>query len=110
MFFLFKVFVSALIIASASQLAEKKTILAGFLVALPLTSMLVMIFTYLGHRDMSRIGQLAASIAVATPLSLVFFAPFLLDKWLKLNFAVSFSLGIALLFLAYLVHSAIFKS
>lgn len=110
MFFTFKIIISALIIALASWLAGKKTILAGFIVAIPLISILSIFFAYIEHRDMTRINQFATSIVVAVPLSLAFFIPFLLNKWIKLNFATSFLFGILLLFVAYLIHSAILKS
>ena len=80
-----------------------------FLTALPLISILALTLAYLEHRDMVRINQYALSILVAVPLSLVFFAPFVLNHWLKMNFAPSLALGLFLLFLAYLVHGAIFR-
>ncbi len=110
MLFTFKVIISALIVAFASWLAGKKTILAGFVVALPLISILTILFVYIEHRDMGKINQFVSSLVVAVPLSLAFFIPFLLNKWLKLNFTFSFLLGIILLFVAYLIHSAILKS
>ncbi|MCX5681484.1 MAG: hypothetical protein NT079_04305 [Candidatus Omnitrophica bacterium] len=106
---LFKIITSALIISLASWLAGKKTILAGFIVALPLISILSILFVYLEYRDMVKVNQFAVSILVAVPLSLLFFVPFVLNKWLKLNFSISFILGIGLLFVGYLIHSVIFR-
>ena len=106
---LFKLITSALIISIASWLAGKKTILAGFIVALPLISILSILFVYLESRDMVKVNEFAVSILVAVPLSLLFFVPFLLNKWLKLNFAVSFVAGIGLLFIGYLTHSIMLK-
>ncbi len=110
MLFTFKIIISALIVAFASWLAGKKTILAGFVVALPLISILTILFIYIEHRDMSKIRQFISSLFVAIPLTLAFFIPFLLNKWLKLSFTFSFLLGIMLLFVAYFIHSAILKS
>lgn len=110
MFFAAKIFISAFIIAFASWLAGKKPILAGFIIALPLVSILSIILAYLEHHDMEKINQFAVSIFAAIPLSLLFFVPFLLNRWIKLNFTLSFSLGIVLLAGAYFIHSAILKS
>ena len=110
MFFIAKIFISALMIAFASWLAGKKPILAGFIIALPLVSILSIILAYAEHQNMEKINQFAISIFVAIPLSLVFFVPFLLNKWVKMNFTITFSLGMLLLVVAYFIHSAILKS
>ena len=106
---IYKIIISALIIALASWLAKRETILAGFIVALPLVSILSILFVYLESRSMVKVNQFAVSILAAVPLSLLFFVPFVLNKWLKLNFAVSFIFGIGLLFVGYLIHSMILK-
>jgi len=110
MFFIFKIIVSGFLIAVASWLAGKKPILAGFIIALPLMSMLSILFTYAEYRDMTKINQFATSILVAVPLSLTFFIPFLVNKWLKLNFATTYSLAITCLIAAYFLHAWIFKT
>lgn len=110
MFFAFQVVVSGFVVAFASWLAGKKPVLAGFIIALPLMSMMSIVFSYAEYKDMARINQFAVSILVAVPLSLAFFVPFLLNKWIKLNFLTTYCLAIALLAAAYLVHALIFKS
>lgn len=109
MIFALKVIVSAVLISSASWLAGKKPVLAGLLIALPLTSMLGILFAYREHHDMAKINQFASSIFVAVPLSLTFFIPFLLNRWLKMNFAMTFGLGIALLVICYYLAVVWFK-
>ncbi len=99
-----KLILSATIISFCSWLAGKKPILAGLIVALPLTSMLTILFAYAEHRDMAKINQFAKSIFTFVPLSLVFFVPFLLNKWLKTGFALTYLLGIGLLVLAYGIY------
>jgi hypothetical protein len=101
---------SAVIIAFASWLAGRKPVLAGFIVALPLMSMLAILFSFLRYRDMSKINEFAVSIVTAVPLSLVFFLPFFLNKWLKMSFALTYLLGILLIVIAFVVHRFIFKS
>ncbi|MBI1871505.1 MAG: hypothetical protein HYS07_09960 [Chlamydiae bacterium] len=76
MLFIIKILVSSVIIAFTSWLAGKRPVLAGFIIALPLTSMIGLFFSYAEFRNMEKINQFASSIFVAVPLSLVFFYPF----------------------------------
>ena len=107
MWFIVKIILSSFIIAFTSWLVGRKPILAGFLIALPVTSMLGILFAYLEYRDMTKVNEFAVSILIAVPLSLLFFVPFVLNKWLKLNFPLTYVVGIALLALGYVVHSSI---
>ncbi len=107
--FIVKVFLSASIIAFCSWLAGKKPVLAGFITALPLVSILALTLAYLEHRDMVKINQYALSIVTAVPLSLTFFLPFFLNRWLKMNFFVTLAFGLFFLLLAYKVHGFIFR-
>lgn len=108
-FFMLKVIISAVIIAGASWLSGKKPFLAGFLIALPLMSILAVLFSYLQYRDMNRVNQFASSIFAAVPLSLCFFIPFLLNRWLKMDFLMTFGMGLLFLVAAYFIHHLIFK-
>ena len=101
MLFWGKVFISSFVIAGASHLAGKKPMLAGFIVALPLVSMLSLSLAYLEHHDMRKINDFAISILTAVPLSLTFFIPFLANRWLRMNFFLSFVSGIACLAFSY---------
>lgn len=74
-----KIIISALIIAFVSWLAGRKPILAGFITALPIVSMLAILFAYHEHRDMQKINEFSTAIFTAIPLSLTFFIPFLLN-------------------------------
>jgi hypothetical protein len=108
--FIVKTILSALIIAFASWLSGRKPVLAGFIIALPLMSMLAILFSYLEYRDMNKVNQFADSILVAVPLSLTFFIPFILNKWLKMGFVPTYLLAIACVFIAFFLHQFIFKS
>ena len=109
MLFAIKTIMSGIVIAFASWLAGKKPVLAGFIVALPLVSILSIVWSYLEYRDMDKINQFAISILVAVPLSLFFFVPFVLNKWLKMNFPLTLALGMGCLALAYFLHSLLFR-
>ena len=101
--------ISGTIIAFAAWLAGRKPVLAGFIIALPMMSMLSMVFSYVEYRDMDKINQFAISILVAVPLSLAFFIPFILNKWIKLNFVYTYGIGIFCLVIAYSAHQMLFK-
>ena len=109
-FVVLKILLSASIIAGISWYAGKNPSLAGFLIALPIVSVLAISFSYFQYRDMEKINQFASSIVVSIPLSLLFFVPFILNRWLKWSFFPIILLGFILLFVGYLIHSRIFKT
>ena len=106
-YFILKVLVSGLIVAATSWLAGRKPFLAGFIVALPLVSLLSLAFVYLETRDMQKINDYATSIFVAVPLSMAFFGPFILNRWLHLNFCATLIFALLFLFGAFLIHGLI---
>ena len=108
--FLAKSFFSGVMIAFASWLAGRKPVLAGFIIALPLMSILSILFSYWQYRDMQKINEFAVSILAAVPLSLFFFVPFLLNRWLKMNFIFTYLSALLLVAVAYWIHDLIFKS
>ena len=107
--FILKMVLSSAVIAFTSWLANRKPVLAGFIISLPLVSILSILFAYAEHRDMGKINQFATSILVLVPLSLVFFVPFVLNRWLKMGFAATFSLSLACLVLAYAFATFVLK-
>ena len=109
MSFLVKTLISGLVIAFSSWLAGRKPVLAGFIVALPLVSILSVVLSYWEYRDMEEINRFAVSILVAVPLSLTFFIPFVFNRWFKMSFPITFALAIGCLALAYGAHHWFFK-
>lgn len=109
MIFVVKTLVAALLISWASWVAGRKPVLAGLIIALPLTSILGTLFSYAQYRDMGKINQFASSIFTAVPLSLTFFIPFLLNRWLKMNFAVTFLSALICLAVSYFLAAAWLK-
>ena len=110
MLFALRIFIAAGLITFASWLSGKKPVLAGFIIALPLSSLISLFFSYYEYRDMDKLNEYARSILAAVPLSLVFFIPFVLNRWLKMSFGVTMLSAIGLLVVAYFVHAALFKS
>ncbi len=104
-----KTVVAALLISFVSWLSGKKTGLAGFLTALPLTTLIALAFSRVEWGDAKQSVEYAKSVFVAIPVSLLFFIPFLLAEKFNLSFWVCYSIGIALLGAGYFIHSSIVK-
>lgn len=89
-YFLFKVLLSALIIAGVSELAQRISWLGALLASLPLTSILAMIWLYRDTGDKMQIAQLSYDIFyLVIPSLLLFLAlPFLLKRGLSFYWAL----------------------
>lgn len=100
----FKIAVSAMVIAFASWLSGKKPELAGFIVALPLVTLLALPFSYLEYQNPENSARFAQSIFAAVPLTLFFFIPFLLAAKIPFGFWGLYVAGLILLIAAYFIH------
>lgn len=110
MFFsVFKVIFSGVLISFVSWLSGKKPVLAGFLTALPLTTLLALAFSQVQWKDSAQSVEYAKSIFVAVPVSLLFFIPFLFAQKWELSFWTCYGLGLGLLSLGYFLHLYIVK-
>ena len=107
MLFILKVIVAALIIAFASWLSGKKPELAGFIVALPLASIVVLALSYIEHKNAETSVLFAKSIALGVPISYLFFLPFFLFKQLGFNFWIVYFIGILLIVAGFFIHKFI---
>ena len=107
MIFLAKVLLAALVIAFASWLSGKKPELSGFIIALPIASIIAIAFSYLEHKNTENTVIFAKSILVGVPVSYFFFLPFFFAKNLSMNFWLVYGLGIILLVMGYFVHKYI---
>lgn len=104
---LMKVVLSASIIAFSSWLAGRKPALAGFILALPISSLLALAFTHAQFQDAAKTVTFARSIFLSVPLSLTFFVPFLFADRLRFSFWGLYFSGIALLAVSFGVHRVI---
>ena len=107
MIFLAKVLLAALVIAFASWLSGKKPELSGFIIALPIASIIAIAFSYLEHKNTENTVIFAKSIIVGIPVSYLFFLPFFFAKNFNTNFWLIYGLGIILLLIGYFVHKYI---
>lgn len=101
------VLVSALLISFAAWLSGRSPGLAGFVVSLPLTTLLVLPLSHAEHASPAVSVAFARSIFFAVPLTLFFFVPFLLAERLGLGFWQAYVAGCVLLVPAWWIHRAI---
>lgn len=104
-----KILISVTVIVFASWLSGKKPELAGFIIALPLASMLVLAFSYAEYQNAENSVRFAKSILAAVPLSLLFFVPFLFAQRLPFGFWGLYALGVAFIAAGYFAHAFIMK-
>jgi len=102
--------ISSVVISLCAWLAEKRPDLAGFIVSLPLSTLLVLALGQLQGGDPTKGVALAKSIFIAVPSTLLFFVPFLFSEKLKIPFWVCYSSGMALLVVAFFIHRFVFKT
>jgi hypothetical protein len=105
--FIAKVVGAALIIAFASWLSGQNPKLAGFILALPLVSLIAIAFSYYEHNDIEKTILFTKSILVALPASYLFFLPFFFAKSLNMNFLMIYGAGLGLLIIGFFVHKYI---
>ena len=98
---IFKFIISATVITLASELAKRNVSWGALLCALPLTSLLVIIWTWLDSSDVSKIVALNWSILAYTIPSFVLFLTFPLALRMGLNFWFSLSIACVLTALTY---------
>ena len=97
------------VIAFASWLAEKRPDLAGFILALPLASIIALVITQTQTQNSENTIKFAKSILVGVPLSYLFFVPFFLPQVSRFGFWIALSIGLLLLVIGYFIHQFILK-
>jgi len=107
MIFIIKILFAAFIIAFSSWLAGQYPKLAGFIIALPLASLIAIIFSYIEHSDPEKSITFAKSILVGIPVSYFFFLPFFFAKSLGMNFWLIYTAGLVLLVIGFFIHKHI---
>jgi len=93
-----------MVIALASWLSGRKPELAGFIIALPIASLLSLAFSYVEYRDPAASITFAKSILVGVPVSYLFFMPFFFSNKMGNNFWLSYLTGLVLLIIGFFIH------
>ena len=109
MLFFIKILIAATIISFASWLSGQYPKLAGFIIALPVASLIAIIFSYYEHQDIEKTITFTKSILIAVPVSYLFFLPFFFGNSFNMNFWLIYSAGIFLLIVGYFIHKLMFK-
>ena len=104
-----KTSIAAIVITFSSWLAGKKPELAGFIIALPIASLLALAFSYAQHQNSAASITFAKSILVGVPVSWLFFLPFFTADKLNLNFVWCYLLGLLLLIVGFFLHQYLIK-
>ena len=84
---------NASVIVFSSWLSQKRPDLAGFIIALPLASLLGLALAHLQHSDAEKSIAFGPSISLAVTVSYLFFIPFLYPKLRSLIFGWSMDCG-----------------
>ena len=77
---------NASVIVFSSWLSQKRPNLAGFIIALPLASLLALALDHLQHDDAEKSIAFGQSILLAVPVSYLFFITFFYPKLGRLGF------------------------
>ena len=103
-FFFIKILVSACIIAIVSEIAKKFPAVGGLVAAMPITTLLSMIWIYYENKDMGLMSNFLISVVVGTVISFIFFiaAIFFIKK--GFNFYLTLILSIMILGIAVFVY------
>lgn len=105
--FVAKTFFAAAVLSFCSWLAGRMPQLAGFIIALPLSTLLALGFNQAEFGDPEKSVAFARSIFSGIGVSLLFFVPFLLAGRFKLGFWTCYFTGIGLLAVGFFVHRAV---
>jgi hypothetical protein len=101
--------IAALVVSLASWLSGRFPVTAGFIVALPLNTLLVLPLAYLQHGNAGNTVVLAKSIFTAVPVTLAFFIPFLLAERLRLSFWQAYALACLTLCVGFFAHRLVVR-
>jgi hypothetical protein len=100
----FNVVLTSIILSFVLWLTKTNPVLGGFIVSLPISTLIVLAFSKIQSDDPGNTFILAKSIFIAVPITLVFFLPFLLADKFKLSFWTSYAMGFGLLSLSFPVY------
>jgi len=82
----------------------KKTRAVRIIIALPLASLIALVFSYLEHKNPETSITFAKSILIGVPISYLFFLPFFFAKSLGMNFWLIYAIGVILLVVGFVLH------
>jgi hypothetical protein len=102
-----KTIVAGIVVSFCSWYAGKRPEIAGFIIAMPILSIIALVFSHAEYKNPQNSIVFAKSIFVGVPVSLLFFIPFLLAGKLNLSFWQSYVAGLIFLVAGYFIHKTI---
>lgn len=88
--------VASIILAAATQIAQKNPRLGAFILTLPILSIIAMVLQWQQSQDLSTTSKFARETLILVPLGLPFFVPLAFAERLGLNFWPAIGLGMLL--------------
>ncbi len=107
--FIIKVLITAILIATISEVGKRNSLMAAVYASLPLTTILAMVWLYLDSADVQKTSSLSWNVLLAIIPSCVFLVAFPILVKVGLNFWVSLLISAILTALAYWVYVAVLK-
>jgi len=104
MSYLIKIAISSLVIVAASEIAKKSSLFGAIVIAVPITSILAMIFLYYDTRDMAKVSDFAAAVPVAVLPSFLFFFAFIGLAKYEVGFVVALAVSTAMMLALYGIY------
>lgn len=105
--FIVNLAISVAVILAATWLSKRQPGLAGFVAALPITTMLVLTLGHFDSVSTEDQAKLAKSLLLGIPLGCTFLIPFIAAPRFGLGFWPAFALGLVLLGGGYAVHRGV---
>lgn len=110
MYYVVKIAISACVIVVVSEVAKRNSLIGALIAALPLTSLLAIIWMWAEKTDVSKIAELSSSIFWLVIPSLLFFVlfPALLNR--GLHFWLSFGISAVGTIALYLILARLLQN
>ena len=98
--FVLKLLLSLAVIIGSAEVAKRSVFFGALIIAMPLASMLSMIWLYWDTQDSARVSAFARDIFYLVPPSLAFFLPFLFEPRTHWPFWGNFAVGLLVMVVA----------
>lgn len=107
-FFIVKIIISACIIATVSEIAKKFPSAGGLIAAMPITTLLSMLWIYYENKDINLISDFLTSVVIGTIISFIFFIAAILFIKKGFNFYLTIILSTIILGISVFLYQKFF--
>ncbi|RYZ83139.1 MAG: DUF3147 family protein [Proteobacteria bacterium] len=105
MFIIIKVLVTSLIIVGASELSKRWSFASTLLLALPLTSLLTLLWVFFETKDAGKVSQISWGVFWLVPPSLIFFPVLSLSLDRGISFPMALVFGAVAALITYIIYA-----